>query len=116
MRKLETPVKRFELHDCGFRIDTEEDGLVVHVFPVSFDEEGGLQATALRGKCKAIFDPFNNLVGCKDVGVCSKNCMICTIYDDDGNELGKACRCTKKCPEPPEPDRNKFSTVRSRLA
>ncbi len=100
-RKLAKPIKSFVLSDCAFRITEEPDGLIVHVMPLEEDPDGRVRLRSVEGACRSKFDMWGNLIGCEDVGACSKSCMICTIYDDDGNELGESCRCTKKCPDPP---------------
>jgi hypothetical protein len=101
-RKLDKPIKSFVLNDCAFKITEEDDGLIVEVTPIEEDREGNIRIRDVKGVCRSIFDMWNNLIGCEDVGACDKNCMQCIIYDQDGNELGEACRCTDECPEPPD--------------
>ena len=98
-KKLAKPIKSVVLGDCGFRIEEEDDGLVIHVFPIHEDDEGNVRARKIKGSCRSVIDFLGNLVGCEDVGACNKDCLICTIYDSDGNELGESCGCRDKCPD-----------------
>lgn len=100
MRKFSKPIKRIVLSDCVVRFEEEADGVVLHVIPVTHNEDGTVTVLEKGGVCRSIIDPWGNLIGCQDVGACQGGCRLCTFYDSQGNEIGEGCRCGK-CPDPP---------------
>ncbi len=101
--RLSKQVKKLIIRGCGLRVVDEGDGVVIEVFPIEVDSNNIVRVSDFeKGVCLWEFDSGNNLVGCKDVGVCSKNCLLCDVYDDDGNCVAVSCRCTKECSKPPE--------------